>query len=119
MNEALNKRLSEVMGQIEERLADIESGVDTLDIIGNEYFKDGTGSAYEETKAMKDACSFERTSNALLFTGKAIREALDVLRDNADLLYKWAREMAEKLEEAAAEETALDAETALQRAGRP
>lgn len=118
MNKALQDRISEAMGQIEERLTDIESGLDALLVIENEYFGDGTASTYEESKIMADVLRFGRTGNALLFTGKAMREALDVLRDNADLLYKWAREMAEKLEEAAAEGTALDAVTALQRAGR-
>ena len=112
-------RVWEVVHQIEERTTEIESGIDTLDIIGNEYFKDGTGSAYREAQEFLAEKKFARSSNALLFVGGSMREALDCLRDNVDLLFKLAREMAEKLEDTAeAEEIALDAVTVLQKEGR-
>ena len=99
MSASTLEKLLEAMGRVEKREADLEFGLDTLRIIENEYFSDGTEEAYKNQQLMSGKDDFLRTSNALLFTENVMREMLDSLRDAANELYEIGRKAVEAQEQ--------------------
>lgn len=99
MSASTLQNLLDAMSRVESLEAGIEYGLDTLRVIGNEYFSDGTEEAYKNQQIMSGKDNFERTNAALLFTEMAMRKIVDSLRDAADEIYSIARKAVEAQEQ--------------------
>lgn len=84
------------MTDLENSEAEIECGLDAINVLCKHFFGDGTESAFKKALYVEGKEGFEETSNALCFIVSMIRHSLDKAYEATDRLLEAVMQSGEE-----------------------